>query len=330
MDVTPVSRPDRGTVAAAAEVLSGRSRKGMVSRLLPFLGPAFIASVAYIDPGNFATNVQGGAKFGYLLLWVVLAANGMAMLIQYLSAKLGIVTDRNLPELCHDHYPRPVSWVLWIQAEVMAMSTDIAEFLGAALGLNLLFHVPLLVAGGMTGFIAFVILAAYTYTSGLRAPAMIAVVKDLLIYITIITAVIYIPMHLGGFAKIFAAVPVAKLTIAAGSATNWGGQSAYVTLALGSAGYYARILHTNLSDALDQEYVRTARGKGLARRQVLVKHALANALIPLLTLAGLDLAGLPQQRSGLGVDLRLFGVSVFGHAHRVGPGSAPRLGRWLL
>src|SRR5581483_7925992 len=132
--------------------------KGRLRDTLATLRPAFVAAIAYVDPGNFATNVQGGAKFGYLLLWVVLAANLMAMLIQYLSAKLGIVTDRNLPELCREHYPRPVAWGLWIQAEAIAMSTDIAEFLGAALGLNLLFHVPLLVAGVMTGFIAFGIL----------------------------------------------------------------------------------------------------------------------------------------------------------------------------
>ena len=122
------------------------------------LGPAFVAAIAYVDPGNFATNIQAGAKYGYLLLWVVLAANLMAMLIQYLSAKLGIVTGHNLPELCRTRYPRWVSRSLWVQAEVMAMATDIAEFLGAALGLNLLFHVPLLPAGFMTGVIAFAIL----------------------------------------------------------------------------------------------------------------------------------------------------------------------------
>jgi manganese transport protein len=122
------------------------------------LGPAFVAAIAYVDPGNFATNIDGGARFGYLLLWVVLAANLMAMLIQYLSAKLGIVTDRNLPELCRDRYPRPVAWGLWLQAEAMAMATDIAEFIGAALGLNLLFGVPLLPAGFLTGAIAFVLL----------------------------------------------------------------------------------------------------------------------------------------------------------------------------
>jgi manganese transport protein len=122
------------------------------------LGPAFVAAVAYVDPGNFATNIQGGAKFGYALLWVVLLANLMAMLIQYLSAKLGIATDRSLPQIAREHFPRPVRLGLWVQAEVMAMSTDIAEFLGAALGLNLLFGVPLFTAGLITGVIAFGIL----------------------------------------------------------------------------------------------------------------------------------------------------------------------------
>ena len=123
------------------------------------LGPAFVASIAYVDPGNFATNVQGGAQFGYILLWVVLAANLVAMVIQYLSAKLGIVTDLNYPEVVRAKYHRAFTFGMWVQAEIMAMSTDIAEFLGAAIGLNLLFGVPLFVAGLMTGVIAFGILA---------------------------------------------------------------------------------------------------------------------------------------------------------------------------
>ena len=123
------------------------------------LGPAFVASIAYVDPGNFATNVQGGAQFGYILLWVVLAANLVAMVIQYLSAKLGIVTDLNYPEVVRAKYHRAFTFGMWVQAEIMAMSTDIAEFLGAAIGLNLLFGVPLFVAGLMTGAIAFGILA---------------------------------------------------------------------------------------------------------------------------------------------------------------------------
>ncbi len=122
------------------------------------LGPAFVAAVAYVDPGNFATNIEGGARYGYLLLWVVLLANLMAMLIQYMSAKLGIVTEHDLPENIRMRFPQAVSWGMWIQAEVMAMSTDIAEFLGAALGLNLLFGMPLLPAGLVTGVIAFGIL----------------------------------------------------------------------------------------------------------------------------------------------------------------------------
>src|SRR5215467_14404740 len=107
-------------------------------RALPFLGPAFIACVAYIDPGNFATNIAGGAKFGYLLVWVIVASNLMAMLIQTLSAKLGIATRKNLPEVCRDHFSRRTSWFLWAQAEVIAMATDLAEFLGAAIGFQLL------------------------------------------------------------------------------------------------------------------------------------------------------------------------------------------------
>jgi manganese transport protein len=123
------------------------------------LGPAFVAAIAYVDPGNFATNIQGGAKYGYLLLWVVLLANIMAMPVQYLSAKLGIATDRNLPELIREHYPRAVACGLWAQAEMVAISTDIAEFLGTALGLRILFGVPMLLAGLIAGIIAFAILA---------------------------------------------------------------------------------------------------------------------------------------------------------------------------
>jgi manganese transport protein len=137
--------------------------RGRVRATLTMLGPAFVAAIAYVDPGNFATNIAGGSQFGYLLLWVVLLANLMAMLIQYLSAKLGVVTDHSLPELFRERYPRrALCWGMWIQAEIMAMATDVAEFVGAALGLNLLFGVPLLAAGVMTGFIAFAILGLQT------------------------------------------------------------------------------------------------------------------------------------------------------------------------
>jgi manganese transport protein len=133
--------------------------RGRVSGRLMLLGPAFVAAVAYVDPGNFATNIAGGAKYGYLLLWVILTANLMAMLIQNLSAKIGIATGRNLPELCRARFPRPVTWGLWVQAELIAMATDLAEFVGAAIALNLLFGVPLFPAGLMTAVVAFGILA---------------------------------------------------------------------------------------------------------------------------------------------------------------------------
>ncbi|MGO9489004.1 MAG: Nramp family divalent metal transporter [Solirubrobacteraceae bacterium] len=152
-----------GGALAGPSALEQLLAKGRVRATLAMLGPAFVASIAYVDPGNFATNVQGGAQFGYLLLWVVLGANLMAMLIQYLSAKLGIVTDHDLPELVRAHFPRAFTLGMWVQAEIMAMSTDIAEFLGAALGLNLLFGVPLLPAGLITGVIAFAILELQTH-----------------------------------------------------------------------------------------------------------------------------------------------------------------------
>jgi manganese transport protein len=160
--VPAAATADGQSLALGPSPLERLLARGRLRATLAMLGPAFVASIAYVDPGNFATNVQGGARFGYLLLWVVLVANLMAMLIQYLSAKLGIATDRDLPELCRERFPRPMTWGLWIQAELMAMSTDIAEFLGAALGLNLLFGVPLFTAGLITGVIAFAILGLQT------------------------------------------------------------------------------------------------------------------------------------------------------------------------
>jgi manganese transport protein len=127
-------------------------------RLLPFLGPAFVACVAYIDPGNFATNIAGGSKFGYTLVWVIVASNLMAMLIQTLSAKLGIATGRNLPEICRERFPRRVAIGLWLQAEAIAMATDLAEFLGAAIGFHLLFGIALFPAALITGATTFAIL----------------------------------------------------------------------------------------------------------------------------------------------------------------------------
>ncbi|MBO0790860.1 MAG: Nramp family divalent metal transporter, partial [Ktedonobacteraceae bacterium] len=161
--IEQVKPGDAETIRAAGEVLSGKTQKGRLRRLLPFLGPAFIACVAYIDPGNFATNIQGGASFGYMLLWVIVASNLMAMLIQTLSAKLGIATGFNLAEMCRERFPRPLVWVMWVITEVVAMATDLAEFLGAALGFQLLFHIPLLWGGILTAIVTFIILGLQRY-----------------------------------------------------------------------------------------------------------------------------------------------------------------------
>lgn len=144
------------TESKVRDVLSGRTRGWRA--MLPFFGPAVIASIAYMDPGNFATNIQAGAGYGYSLLWVLLGANLIAMLFQALSAKLGIVTGRNLAEMCRELYPRPVVFGMWIVSEIAAMATDLAEFLGGAIGLSLLANIPLLVGMGITAIVTYAIL----------------------------------------------------------------------------------------------------------------------------------------------------------------------------
>lgn len=154
--VTPALNVDGRSVAAARQAIAGK-RKGFRA-VLPFMGPSLIAAIAYVDPGNYATNIQGGSQYGYKLLWVVVIANLMAMVVQNLSAKLGIATGKNLPELCRAHFPAWVSYTLWVISEVAAMATDLAEFLGATVGLNLLFHIPILLATLLTGIATYGIL----------------------------------------------------------------------------------------------------------------------------------------------------------------------------
>ena len=154
---------DARTVQDALNVLGSKQQKNLLARLLPFLGPAFIASVAYVDPGNFATNIQGGAQFGYLLIWVIVASNLMAMLVQTLSAKLGLVTGLNLAEHCRAQFPKPLVIGMWLLMEVVAMSTDLAEFLGAALGFQLLMGVPLLAGAVLTAAATVLILGLERY-----------------------------------------------------------------------------------------------------------------------------------------------------------------------
>jgi manganese transport protein len=156
----PTSLTER-TIASAELALAGK-RRGFRAAFA-FAGPAIIASIAYMDPGNFATNIQAGAKYGYGLLWVVLLANVIAMLFQGLSAKLGIVTGRNLAELCHDHFPPAVVWPMWVVSEIAAMATDLAEFLGGAIGLSLLLHMPLIAGMAVTAVVTYGLLMSDAY-----------------------------------------------------------------------------------------------------------------------------------------------------------------------
>ena len=150
--VEPTTLTGRTTLAVR-EILDGRCRGARM--FLPFAGPAVVVSVAYMDPGNFATNIRAGARYGYALLWVVLLANLIAMLFQSLSAKLGIVTGRNLAELCRERFPKPVVLLMWGVSEIAAMATDLAEFLGGAIGLSLLFHMPLLAGMMVTAVVTY-------------------------------------------------------------------------------------------------------------------------------------------------------------------------------
>src|SRR5579884_3128463 len=150
-DVSAADERLNRTQNAIRAALEGR-RRGLRAAL-PLAGPAVIVSIAYMDPGNFATNIQAGAKYGYSLLWVVLAANLIAMLFQALSAQLGIVTGRHLAEMCREHFPKPLVFFMWIVSEIAAMATDLAEFLGGAIGLSLLFGMPLLAGMAITAVV---------------------------------------------------------------------------------------------------------------------------------------------------------------------------------
>jgi manganese transport protein len=181
--------PAPADAAVLPSPLQATLARGRVSGRLMLLGPAFVAAVAYVDPGNFATNISGGAKYGYLLLWVILAANLMAMLIQNLSAKIGIATGRNLPEICRERFPRGVSIGLWLQAELIAMATDLAEFVGAAIALNLLFDVPLFASGLITAVVAFGILALQNHgyrTFEIAIVALLSVILFGFLYQTLV------------------------------------------------------------------------------------------------------------------------------------------------
>ena len=242
-----------------------RERRGL-RRTLPLLGPAFVAAIAYVDPGNFATNVAAGSQFGYLLLWVIVGANILAMLIQALSAKLGLATGENLAEQCRRHFPRPVSRGLWVQAEAVAAATDLAEVIGGAVALNLLFGLPLFVGGLVTGAVAFALLGLHS--RGYRPFELV---------ITGLFAVILI-----GFLLTLLRVPVEPSELAAGLVPHLQGRDSLL-LAVGILGATVMPHVIYLHSALTQKRISADTPD---ERRFLLRHQRIDVLL------GMGLAGL--------------------------------------
>jgi manganese transport protein len=264
---------------------------------LLLMGPAFVASIAYVDPGNFATNVQSGARYGYLLLWVVLLANIIAMLLQYLSAKLGIATGRSLPELCREQYPKPVVWGLWAQAELVAAMTDLAELVGGAVALQLLFGTPLFTGGVVIALVSFLVLCGHS--AGQRR--FEAAITSLLL--VVMAAFLYETLH---------GHPLAS-HVAAGFVPRFRGPDS-VFLASGIVGATVMPHVIYLHSALTQERFAGVTGRdrrGLLRVQradVLVAMGIAGAV----NLAMVVAAGSLLHGSGRRADTLAGAYSAFG------------------
>jgi manganese transport protein len=264
-DSASTAPPSSSTRAreAARQSLAG-NRRGWRA-LLPFLGPAVITSVAYMDPGNFATNIQSGASFGYNLLWVVLFANISAMLFQALSARLGIVTGRNLPELCAAHFRPAVVYLMWAVSEIAAMATDLAELLGATIGLNLLFGIPLLAGLAITAIVTYGILSVER--RGFRP------LEILIGSLVGILALSYL-------AEVAFAAPNWK-AIAYHSVVPWLGSSGSLTLAVGIVGAtvmpHAIYLHSSLTQnrIVPESPNEAERIVGYSNKEVLIALGLA-------------------------------------------------------
>jgi len=288
------AEPAVATRPAAPELALLRSR-GRLRGLAALLGPAFVAAIAYVDPGNFATNFSAGATFAYRLGWVIVAANLMAMLVQYLSAKVGVATGKDLPELCRERLPRPVSRALWVQAELVAMATDMAEFVGAAIGLNLLFGTPLLVAGLITAVVAFGILALDQRGYRRFELAIIGLLGIVLL----------------GFAYDLVAVHPSVAGVAGGLVPQLGGSS-YLLLTVGIVGATVMPHVVYLHSALTKSRVRCADD---GERRQLLRYQRLDVLVALgaaglINLAMLVVAAALFSHSGRGGAVAVAGGSI--------------------
>ncbi len=280
---------------------------------LALLGPAFVAAIAYIDPGNFATNITAGSQFGYLLIWVLVVSNLMAMLIQYLSAKAGLATGKSLAELCRDHFPKPVTRGLWLQAELVAIATDLAEVLGGAIALRLLFGLPLLVGGVITAVVAFALLGLQT--RGAR-PFEVAITGMLLVVLV-------------GFGYSLVVGGVDVNAVAAGLVPHFEG-SETVLLAAGMLGATVMPHVIYLHGALTKDrYVRRTDEERLAvLRSQRVDVVSAMAIAGLINLAMLAVAA--QSLSSLPVPVDTIEGAYAGLAVTLGPTAALLFGLALL
>jgi len=274
---------------AGPELALLRSR-GRLRGMAALLGPAFVAAIAYVDPGNFATNFSAGATFAYRLGWVILVANLMAMLVQYLSAKVGVATGKDLPELCRERLPLPVSRGLWVQAELVAMATDMAEFVGAAIGLNLLFGTPLLVAGLITAVVAFGILALDQQGYRRFELAIIGLLGIVLL----------------GFAYDLVAVHPSAAGVAGGLVPQLGG-SAYLLLAVGIVGATVMPHVVYLHSALTKSRVSVASD---SERRQLLRYQRLDVLV------ALGAAGL------INLAMLVVAAALFSHSGRGGEAAA--------
>jgi manganese transport protein len=280
-----LGRSSQRTLNAARAALEGR-RRGLLA-VLPFFGPAFIASVAYMDPGNFATNIGAGSLFGYRLLWVVVFANLTAMLFQALSAKLGIATGKSLPEVCREHLPRSLTVPMWVVSEVGAMATDVAEFLGATLALNLLFGLPLIAGAVVTGVATLAILTLQG--RGFRPiEAFIAALVGV-IAICYLLEVVFSHPSLG--------------LIVRGSVTPWLGGSSSVLLAVGLIGAtvmpHVVYLHSSLTQ--DRVPARDAQERRRLLRISNIEVPVALGLAGLINIAMMAMAAATFHNGHAGV-----------------------------
>ena len=299
----------------ASVTLQAVRSRGRVRGVLALFGPAFVASVAYVDPGNFATNFAGGAEHGYELVWVIVMANLMAIVVQYLTSKAGLATGRSLPELCRDRFGRRANVVLWLQAEVVAMATDLAEFVGAAVGLNLVFGMPLFVAGLVTAVVAFAVLALEQRGYRRFELAVIAL-------LTLVAA---------GFIYVFFAVGHQQYgQLAAGLVPRLGSGDA-LSLTVGIIGATVMPHVVYLHSALQKDRVKAG---GLSERRTLLRFNRWDCII------GLGIAGLVNL-SMLCIAAALFhqpgltGISDLGPIHQhlstlVGGGAALAFGVALM